>query len=105
MKEPNHMSGGTPVWLERLSVCFAPSSNEIVDHKSKESADKTAAGRPWRVRDFLSFVQKTHEKGDVADVSQTHPIASFAQKALGTGHAGQTWHQGRVLAGAEKTCS
>jgi hypothetical protein len=44
------------VWLERLSIYFTPSSNEIVDHKSKESADKIAAGRPWRVRDFLSFV-------------------------------------------------
>jgi hypothetical protein len=68
------------VWLERLSVHFTPSSNETVDHKSKESADKIAAVRPWRVRDFLSFVWKTHQKGDV---SQTHPIASFAQKALG----------------------
>jgi hypothetical protein len=77
------VSGGTPAWLERLSICFAPSSNGTVDHKSKESADKIAAGGPWRVRDFLSFVQKTYQKGDVADVSQTCPIMSFAQKALG----------------------
>jgi hypothetical protein len=72
------------VWLERLSVCFAPSSNETVDHKSNESADKIAAGRPWRARDFLSFEQKTCQKGGVADVSQMHPIMSFAQKVPGT---------------------
>jgi hypothetical protein len=86
-----------PVWLERFSVCFAPSSNEIVDHKSEESADKIAAGGPWRVRDFLSFVQKTHQKGDVADVSQICPIMSFAQKALGTCRADEapvTLHHG-----------
>jgi hypothetical protein len=70
------------MWLERLSVCFTPSSNEVVDHKSEESADKIAAGRPWRVRDFLSFVQKTYQKGDVADVSQTYPTI-LCSKSVG----------------------
>jgi hypothetical protein len=71
------------VWLQRLSNYFTPSSNEIVDHKSSESADKIVAGRPWRVRDFLSFVQKTYQERDVADVSQIYPIISFAQKVPG----------------------
>jgi hypothetical protein len=45
---------------------------------------KTATGGPWGRRDVLSFVQKTHQERDVADFSQTHPIASFAQKVPGT---------------------
>jgi hypothetical protein len=28
---------------------------------------------------FLSFAWKTHQKRDVANVSQTHPIMSFAE--------------------------
>ncbi len=67
--------------LVRLSMYFAPSSNEIVDHRSNETADGGAAGGPWRVRDFLSFVQKTRQERDVADASKMHPIASIAQKA------------------------
>jgi hypothetical protein len=64
-----------------LSIYFTPSSNEIVDHRSNETADGGAAGRPWRVRDFLSFVQKTYQERDVADASKIYPIISFAQKA------------------------
>jgi hypothetical protein len=51
----------------------------MVVRKSNESADGEAAGGPWQVRDFLSFVWKTHQKRDVADVSQTHPMMSFAE--------------------------
>jgi hypothetical protein len=51
----------------------------MVGLKSNESADGEAAGSPWRVRDFLSFVQKTYQKRDVADVSQIYPIISFAE--------------------------
>jgi hypothetical protein len=67
------------VLLVRFSVCFTPFSNEMVSRKSNESADGEAAGGPWRVRDFLSFVWKTYQKRDVADVSQIHPIMSFAE--------------------------
>jgi hypothetical protein len=69
--------------LVRLSVCFTPSSNEMVSLKSNESANGEATGGPWRARDFLSFVWKTHQKRDVADVSQMHPVKSFAEN----------WHQ------------
>jgi hypothetical protein len=55
----------------------------MVGLKSNESADGEAAGSPWRVRDFLSFVQKTYQKRDVADVSQIYPIISFAENWLG----------------------
>jgi hypothetical protein len=72
-------SEGTPALLVRLSICFAPSSNEMVGLKSNESEAGEAAGGPSRVRDFLSFVWKTHQKRDVADVSQTHPVVSFAE--------------------------
>jgi hypothetical protein len=77
--KPKLNSEGTPVLLVRLSIYFAPSSNEMVSRKSNESADGEAAGGPWRVRDFLSFVWKTYQKRDVADVSQIHPIMSFAE--------------------------
>jgi hypothetical protein len=51
----------------------------MVSLKSNKSATGEAAGGPWRARDFLSFVWKTHQKRDVADVSQMHPIMSFAE--------------------------
>jgi hypothetical protein len=55
----------------------------MVGLESNESADGEAAGGPWRVRDFLSFAWKTHHERDVADVSQTCPVASFAE----------SWHE------------
>jgi hypothetical protein len=63
-----------------MSIYFIPSSKEMVSLKSNESAAGEAAGGPWRVvRDFLSFVWKTYQKRDVADVSQMYPITSFAE--------------------------
>ena len=55
----------------------------MVDHTSDKSAAGEVAGGPWQVRDFLSFVQKTHHERE-ANVSQTCPIMSFAQNWLGT---------------------
>jgi hypothetical protein len=45
-------SEGTPMLLERLSVCFTPSSNEVVSLESNESAAGEVAGGPWLARDF-----------------------------------------------------
>jgi hypothetical protein len=67
------------VLLARFSIYFAPFSNEMVSRKSNDGAAGEAAGGPWRARDFLSFVWKTHQKRDVADVSQMHPMMSFAE--------------------------
>jgi hypothetical protein len=60
----------------------------MVSLKSNESAAGEAAGGPWRVRDFLSFVWKTYQKRDVADVSQICPIASFGENWDRTCRAG-----------------
>jgi hypothetical protein len=70
------------VLLVRLSIYFTPSSNEMVSLKSNESEAGEAAGGPWRVRDFLSFVWKTYQKRDVADVSQIYPIICRAKLNL-----------------------
>jgi hypothetical protein len=78
-KQNSNLKEPTPLLLVRLSVCFAPSSNEMVSLKSKESADGEAAGGPWRARDILSFVWRTHQKRDVANGSQTCPVMFFAE--------------------------
>jgi hypothetical protein len=58
----------------------------MVSLKSNE-ANGEATGGPWRARDFLSFVWKTHQKREVADVSQMHPVESFAENCHQTRRA------------------
>jgi hypothetical protein len=93
------MSEGAPALLVRLSASVSPHpQNETVDHESNESADGEAAGGQWQARDFLSFVhQKTHQERDVADVSQMHPITSFAQNVPGMCQADEAPEHGQLI--------
>ena len=69
----------------------------MVDHGSNESAAAATAGSPWLVRDFWSFVQKTYQERDVADVSQIYPIISFGQKCLGICRADEALEVSRLV--------